>query len=62
MTYQGVIGSEIERKDNKADISNLTKYGWKPNINLYQYLDEQMEKKDKLMEHYKRQLCFGKIL
>ena len=45
MTYQGVIGSEIERKDNKADISNLTKYGWKPNINLYQYLDEQMEKR-----------------
>ena len=45
MTYQGVIGSEIERKDNKADISNLTKYGWKPNINLYQYLDKQMEKR-----------------
>ena len=45
MTYQGMIGSEIERKDNKADISNLTKYGWSPKINLYEYLDEEKEKR-----------------
>ena len=43
MTYQSVIGSEIERKDNKADISNLTKYSWKPKINLYDYLNEEMK-------------------
>ena len=45
MTYQGMIGSEIERKDNKADISNLTKYSWKPKINLYEYLDKEMKVK-----------------
>ena len=43
MTYQGMIGSEIERKDNKADISNLTKYSWKPKINLYEYLNKEMK-------------------
>ena len=42
ITYRGTIGTEIERKDNKADISNLTKYGWKPKINLYEYLDKEM--------------------
>jgi len=45
MTYQSMIGSEIERKDNKAEISNLTKYGWSPKINLYKYLDEEKEKR-----------------
>jgi len=45
LTYQGVMGSEIERKDNKADITTLTKYGWKPEINLYQYLDKEIEKR-----------------
>ena len=45
MTYQGMIGSEIERKDNKADISNLTKYSWKPKINLYEYLSKEMKVK-----------------
>jgi nucleoside-diphosphate-sugar epimerase len=45
MTYTGTIGLEIERKDNKADISNLTKYGWKPKINLYQYLDKEIERR-----------------
>jgi len=43
ITYQGRIGKENERKDNKAEISNLTKYGWKPEINLYKYLDKEME-------------------
>ena len=43
ITCQSVIGGETERKDNKADISNLTKYGWKPKINLYEYLDREME-------------------
>ena len=43
MSYRGAIGSEIERKDNKADTSNLTKYGWKPKINLYEYLDKEMD-------------------
>ena len=45
LTYQGVMGSQIERKDNKADITTLTKYGWKPEINLYQYLDKEIEKR-----------------
>ena len=45
MDYQGMIGSEIERKDNKADISNLTKYGWSSKINLYEYLNEETEKR-----------------
>ena len=45
ITYQSAIGNETERKDNIADISNLTKYGWKPEINLYKYLDEEMEMK-----------------
>ena len=45
LTYQGVIGSEIERKDNKADITNLTKYGWSPKINLFEYLDKEREKR-----------------
>ena len=45
LTFQGVIGSEIERKDNKADITNLTKYGWSPKINLFEYLDKEREKR-----------------
>ena len=45
MTYTRAIGLEIERKDNKADISILTKYGWKPKINLYQYLDKEIERR-----------------
>ncbi len=45
ITYQSVMGPEIERKDNKADISNLTKYGWSPKINLYEYLDKEIERR-----------------
>ena len=45
ITYQGVMGPEIERKDNKADIYNLTKYGWSPKITLYEYLDKEIERR-----------------
>jgi len=34
------LGSENERLDNKADISTLNSLGWKPNINLYNYIKE----------------------
>ena len=39
------MGTIFERKDNKADISNLTKYSWKPKINLYEYLSKEMKVK-----------------
>ena len=34
------IGSENERLDNKADITTLNRLGWKPKINLYDYIKE----------------------
>ena len=34
------IGSENERLDNKADITTLNSLGWKPKINLYDYIKE----------------------
>ena len=32
------MGDESERLDNKAYIGLLEKYGWKPHINLYKYI------------------------
>ena len=34
------IGSENERLDNKADTTTLNRLGWKPKINLYDYIKE----------------------
>ena len=34
------LGSENERLDNKADITTLNSLGWKPKINLYDYIKE----------------------
>ena len=34
------IGSENERLDNQADITTLNSLGWKPQINLYDYIKE----------------------
>ena len=34
------IGSENERLDNEADITTLNSLGWKPKINLYDYIKE----------------------
>ena len=36
-----VLGGDTERKENKADISLLTKYDWKPAVNLYDYIKMQ---------------------
>ena len=38
--YEGRIGGENERLDNKANIELLTKYGWKTNYDLYKYIEE----------------------
>lgn len=43
--YESRIGKETERKDNKADISNLTKYGWKTKYNLIDYIKEEKLKR-----------------
>ena len=32
------MGTMFERKDNKADIDPLKKIGWKPQIELFEYL------------------------
>ena len=32
------MGTMFERKDNKADIGPLKKIGWKPQIELFEYL------------------------
>ena len=45
MTYESRIGKETERKDNKADIFNLTKYGWKVKYNLIDYINEERMKR-----------------
>jgi hypothetical protein len=45
LSFSSKLGPETERKDNKADISILTKYGWKPKINLFQYLDNKIGKR-----------------
>ena len=37
------IGTVFERKDNKAQISALTELGWKPEINLFDYLKENYD-------------------
>jgi len=37
------IGTMFERKDNKAQISALTELGWKPEINLFDYLKENYD-------------------
>src|SRR6056300_224119 len=37
------IGTMFERKDNKADISILIELGWKPEINLFDYLKENYD-------------------
>ena len=38
--FDGKIGGENERLDNKANIELLTKYNWKPHYNLYDYIEE----------------------
>ncbi len=41
LDYEGRMGDETERLDNKADTEILTKYGWKAtNSNLYKYIEE----------------------
>jgi len=45
LSFSSKIGPKTERKDNKADTSILTKYGWKPKINLFQYLDKKIGKR-----------------
>lgn len=37
------IGGENERLCNKADISKLTDFGWKPQIKLFEYLKSQKD-------------------
>ena len=37
------MGTMFERKDNKAQISALTELGWKPEINLFDYLKENYD-------------------
>jgi len=39
--FEGKIGGENERLDNKANIEMLTKYGWKTNYDLYKYIEEK---------------------
>ena len=34
------VGDQNERLDNKADIKSLMSIGWKPSINLFDYLDK----------------------
>ncbi|MAV98431.1 MAG: hypothetical protein CML81_01300 [Rhodobiaceae bacterium] len=34
------VGSENERLDNKADTTSLNRLGWKPKVNLYNYIKE----------------------
>ena len=34
------VGDNKERIDNKANIEVLLKTGWKPTINLFDYLDK----------------------
>ena len=34
------IGIENERLDNKADTTTLNRLGWKPKVNLYNYIKE----------------------
>ena len=38
--FEGKIGGENERLDNKANIELLTKYNWKPFYDLYKYIEE----------------------
>ena len=38
--FEGKIGSEGERLDNKANVEILNKYGWKPDYDLYKYIEE----------------------
>ena len=38
--FEGKIGSESERLDNKADVKTLYKYGWKPEYDLYKYIEK----------------------
>ena len=38
--FEGKIGGENERLDNKANIEILTKYNWKSNYDLYKYIEE----------------------
>jgi len=38
--FEGKIGGENERLDNKANIELLTKYKWKPFYDLYKYIEE----------------------
>ena len=45
MTYESRIGTETERKDNKADISVLTKYGWQAKYNLIDYINDEKMKR-----------------
>ena len=35
-----VLGNEFERLDNKADNTLLNNLGWLPEINLYNYIEE----------------------
>ncbi|MAG48518.1 hypothetical protein CMO86_02230 [Candidatus Woesearchaeota archaeon] len=45
LTYDNRIGTEIERLDNKADIENLTKYGWSAKYNLIDYINDERMKR-----------------
>ena len=38
--FEGKIGNEGERLDNKANVEILNKYGWKPDYDLYKYIEE----------------------
>jgi len=45
INYESRIGTEIERLDNKADISVLTKYGWQAKYNLIDYINDERMKR-----------------
>jgi nucleoside-diphosphate-sugar epimerase len=34
------VGDDHERLDNKADISHMSQIGWKPNVELFSYLNQ----------------------
>ena len=37
---KGQIGGDNERLDNKADTSTLNGFNWKPNIELFDYIQK----------------------
>ena len=38
--FEGKIGSEGERLDNKANVEILYKYGWKREYDLYKFIED----------------------